>query len=115
MANTTKMTKAQALSQIKELVADYPELVAYADNELALLAKKAQRSAEKNAEKDAAYTELRTQIAGVLAGGRMTATEIAKAIDPETLTNQKVTYALRTMQGVTVVKEKGKSYYSIAE
>lgn len=114
MANTTKITKAQALAQIKELVADYPELVAYADNELALLAKKAERSAQKNAEKDAAYAELRTQIAQVLAGGRMTATEIAKAIDPD-LTNQKVTYALRTMTNVAVAKEKGKSYYSIAE
>ena len=115
MANTKKMTKREAIELIKALVANDADLVAYCDNEIALLDKKAAKSAEKNAEKSAAYADMRTAIKGVLAGTEgMTATDIAKAIDT---TCQKATYAMRDCVydgSITVDTVKGKSIYKLA-
>lgn len=109
------ITKREALAQIKAIVSDYADLVAYCDNEIALLDRKSAKSAEKNAEKSAAYADMRTAIKGVLANTEgMTATDIAKAIDT---TCQKATYAMRdcVKDGtITVATVKGKSIYKLA-
>lgn len=118
MANT-KMTKVQALTAILPRVADDEALTAYVKNELMLLARKSEKSAEKSAEKAKAYDGLRDTVKDILAanGEGMTVTDILKSADFGDVTNQRLTYALRacikngTMRKATV---KGKTYYSLA-
>ena len=89
--------------------------VAYLKNELALLDKKAQRKVTKESDENVAYMNA---IVEVLAGGRMTISEMQKNSEVlAELTNQKVSALAKKLieQGsVNKVTEKGKSYFSLA-
>lgn len=65
MANE-KITKAQVLEMIKAGMADNADVVAYCDNELALLASKAVKAKERAAAKKAEGDELRGVIETIL-------------------------------------------------
>ena len=65
MANE-KITKAQVLEMIKTGMADNAEVVAYCDNEIALLASKAAKAKERAAAKKAEGDELRAIIETIL-------------------------------------------------
>lgn len=83
MANTEKITKATVLGMIKEACADNTTIVEYCDNELALLAKKAEKSRERAEEKRAAGDELREVVLEILknATAPMTRDDILAAIE----------------------------------
>ena len=120
MANTTvKMTKAEALSAIRAKVVDTPELVAFCDHELELLAKKSEKSAEKRAEKADAYNTIRADVVKVLATAEngLTVTDLIKAGEFD-VSNQKMTYILKaaiTEGTVTKLTIKGRTYYTVAK
>lgn len=110
------MTKREALTSILAIVADNADLVAFCENEIALLDKKSAKSAEKNAEKDAMYADMRATIKTILADAvdGMTATDIAKALDT---TCQKATYAMTACVkdgSIVKVTVKGKNFYKLA-
>lgn len=116
---TNKMTKAEALNAIRAKVTDTPELVAFCDHELELLAKKSEKSAEKRAEKADAYNTIRADVVKVLATAEsgMTVTDILKAGNFD-VSNQKMTYLLKaaiTEGTVAKVAVKGRTYYSVVK
>ena len=63
---TEKRTIAMKLTEWKELYADNAEFVEYADNELAKLAAKAEKSKERAAAKKEAGDELRATIQAII-------------------------------------------------
>lgn len=115
----TKMTKAEALNAIRAKVVDTPELVAFCDHELELLAKKSEKSATKRAEKADAYNTIRADVVKVLATAEngLTVTDILKA-GAFDMSNQKMTYVLKAAiaEGtVTKMTIKGRTYYTVVK
>ena len=112
-----KITKREVINSMlaNEVIASNDTYVAYLKNELALLDKKAQRKVTKESDENVAYMNA---IVEVLAGGRMTISEMQKGSEVlSELTNQKVSALARKLveQGsVNKVTEKGKSYFSLA-
>ena len=116
MANT-KMTKVEALNAIRTKVTDVPELVAFCDHELELLAKKSEKSAEKRAEKADTYNAIRADVTKVLATAEngLTVTDLIKEGGFD-VSNQKMTYILKAAIAdgtVTKATIKGRTYYSV--
>lgn len=137
MANTVKVTKAMALNAILAILANsdpdttvdnvaLADMVAYCDNELALLAKKkssTSKAAKANAETRMALAEI---VLATLAnaGKPMTVSEMQNAnedlrvsADGAPISNQRITsvcYALVESSQLINTKEKKKSYFSIA-
>ena len=137
MTNTTKITKAMAitgiLSAIATLDADVTfdgitieDMTAYCENELALLAKKKAGTSKMAKER----TEKRNTLANIVLevltekGIPMTVSEMQLADEKlrvaengEPLSNQRVTsvcYSLVEEGKITNTKDKKKSYFSIA-
>lgn len=118
MANE-KTTKAMILEMIKAGMADNAEVIAYCDNELALLASKAAKAKERAAAKKAEGDELRAVIETILkeATEPMTREMVLNCIeDPEgELTVAKVgaritqLVQLGTVSKTSVKTEDGKS------
>ena len=112
-----KITKREVINSMlaNEVIASNDTYVAYLKNELALLDKKAQRKVTKESDENVAYMNA---IVEVLAGGRMTISEMQKNSEVlAELTNQKVSALAKKLieQGsVNKVTEKGKSYFSLA-
>ena len=112
-----KITKREVINSMlaNEVIASNDTYVAYLKNELALLDKKAQRKVTKESDENVAYMNA---IVEVLAGGRMTISEMQKNSEVlGNLSNQKVSALAKKLieQGsVNKVTEKGKSYFSLA-
>ena len=137
MANTVKVTKAMALNAILTILANsdpdttvdnvaLADMVAYCDNELALLAKKkssTSKAAKANAEARMALAEIILETLAN-AGKPMTVSEMQNATDElrvsadgSPISNQRITsvcYALVETSQLVNTKEKKKSYFSIA-
>lgn len=137
MANTVKVTKAMALNAILAILANsdpdtvvdnvaLADMVAYCDNELALLAKKkssTSKAAKANAETRMALAEI---VLATLAnaGKPMTVSEMQNtnedlrvSADGAPISNQRITsvcYSLVESSQLINTKEKKKSYFSIA-
>lgn len=92
MANE-KMTKSEVLELIKETCADNETIVAYCDNELALIAKKAVKAKERAAAKRVEGDELRDCIEDLLTTEPQTAEDLLAQIEDESgeLTKAKIT------------------------
>ena len=137
MTNTTKVTKAMAITGILSAIATLDpdvtfdgitlaDMTAYCENELELLAKKkssTSKIAKANAETRMALAEI---VLATLesAGKSMTVSEMQTAneelrvsADGAPISNQRVTsvcYSLVEEEKITNTKNKKKSYFSIA-
>lgn len=112
-----KITKAQMFAQIREVVADNEDMVAFIDHELELLAKK---SASKKPTKTQEQNEvLKDKIVEVLSGfeNGATASEVLASDDTFTgMSNQKISALLKQLvDGGSVIKtiDKKKSIFSV--
>lgn len=109
MANTEKkITKRERYEEIKTLLADNADIVAFCDNEIALLDGKAAKAKERAAAKKAEADELEVAVANVLTDELQTIADITDQItDIEDVTIAKVTYRLRKLvENGTAVKEE---------
>ena len=113
MTTTTKMTKVQALTAILAYVQDDENLTAFCKHEIDLLNKKSAKSAEKSAEKSAVYATIANQFKAVMSKP-MTTTEIIKATGLD-ITNQRASYILNNSEGIVKTREKGVTYFSLAD
>ena len=117
--NSTKVTKRMRFEQIKSLVGDNEELVAFIDHEIELLDKKNSRTGkptktqvENEAIKNTIFNTLQ------IAGKPMTVTQLLATEELNGLSNQKVSALLTQLRDVNKVVrtvEKKVAYYSINE
>lgn len=119
MAETKKMTKAEILAIIAEAMADNADVVAYCENELALLENKKIKAKERADKKRAAGDELQGEVAAVLTDAPATRDDILAAViestGDETLTVGKIQAKLNNLvkfgqaSKCTVKTEDGKT------
>lgn len=110
---TQKLTKKDKLTALIAILtgADTDvatdELVAYCENEIALLDKKAAKAKETAAKKKAESDELTDTVAGLLTDDLQSIADITAQIDDEDVTTHKVTYRLTQLvkSGVAVKDE----------
>lgn len=113
-----KVTKRTMFEAIKVKVADTPEMVAFIDHELELLAKKNSYKSTKPTKTQVANEALKARIADVMSDGRAyLASDVLKALNDPELSGSKVTSMLTQMKNDGVVvrtEEKRKAYFTIA-
>lgn len=117
----TKKTKKIYFGEIRELVKDNPELVAFVDKELDLLNRKSNNS--KNNAKTQANNELiETFITELKAiGTKVTISEFQKqspTIKANSYSNQKVNALFKIMKDngqLIRIEEKGKAYFELVQ
>ena len=117
--NTVKVTKRMRFEQIKSLVSDNEELVAFIDHEIELLDKKNSRTGkptktqvENEAIKNTIFNTLQAT------GKPMTVTQLLATEELHGLSNQKVSALLTQLRDANKVVrtvEKKVAYYSINE
>lgn len=113
-----KITKAQMFAQIREVVADNADMVAFIDHELELLAKKS--SSKKPTKAQEENEVIKTKIVEVLGGfeNGATASEVLGADSAFAgMSNQKISALLKQLvEAGTIVKtiDKKKSIFSVA-
>ena len=117
--NSTKVTKRMRFEQIKSLISDNEELVAFIDHEIELLDKKNSRSGkptktqvENETIKNTIFNTLQTT------NKPMTVTQLLATEELNGLSNQKVSALLtqlRESNKVVRTVEKKVAYYSINE
>ena len=117
--NTVKVTKRMRFEQIKSLVSDNKELVAFIDHEIELLDKKNSRSG-KPTKTQVENETIKNTIFNTLqiAGKPMTVTQLLATEELKGLSNQKVSALLTQLRDVNKVVrtvEKKVAYYSINE
>lgn len=122
MTNTTKLTKAQKFTMLKEIpaVQENPTLMEFIDHELELLAKKNSGDKKPTAAQIANDGIKMTILAVLEASGKpMTITDLQKSnAELGDLSNQRVTSLISQLvksEQVLRVVEKGKAYFAIAE
>ena len=122
MTNTTKLTKAQKFTMLKEIpaVQENPTLMEFIDHELELLAKKNSGDKKPTAAQIANDGIKMTILAVLEASGKpMTITDLQKSnAELGDLSNQRVTSLVSQLvksEQVLRVVEKGKAYFAIAE
>ena len=122
MTNTTKFTKAQKFTMLKEIpaVQENPILMEFIDHELELLAKKNSGDKKPTAVQVANDGIKMTILAVLEASGKpMTITDLQKSnAELGDLSNQRVTSLVSQLvksEQVVRVVEKGKAYFIIAE
>lgn len=94
----TKITKKDMFKTIASLLADNAEVVAFCDNEIALLEKKAAKAKETAAKKKAEGDELRDVVFTAMSDTDFeTIADIAARIEGEDVTVAKVTYRLTSL------------------
>ena len=93
----TKITKAMIVEMIKEKCADDEVIVGYCDNELALLAGKAEKAKERAAAKKQAGDELRAVIQEILDGAT------------EPMTNEMILESIDGAEDLTVAKVRARA------
>ena len=120
MANTKKITKATRFNQLLSIdaVKSNPDLVAFIEHELELLAKK-NASDKKPTATQIANNGIKETILDTLADNKvMTITEMQKAnADRADLSNQKISALVRQLIAEGLVKKeeiKRKAYFSLA-
>ena len=120
MANTKKITKATRFNQLLSIdaVKSNPDLVAFIEHELELLAKK-NASDKKPTATQIANNGIKETILDTLADNKvMTITEMQKAnADLVDLSNQKIAALVRQLIAEGLVKKeeiKRKAYFSLA-
>ena len=120
MANTKKITKATRFNQLLSIdaVKSNPDLVAFIEHELELLAKK-NASDKKPTATQIANNGIKETILDTLADNKvMTITEMQKAnVDLADLSNQKISALVRQLIAEGLVKKeeiKRKAYFSLA-
>ena len=120
MANTKKITKATRFNQLLSIdaVKSNPDLVAFIEHELELLAKK-NASDKKPTATQIANNGIKETILDTLADNKvMTITEMQKAnADLVDLSNQKISALVRQLIAEGLVKKeeiKRKAYFSLA-
>jgi chromosome condensin MukBEF complex kleisin-like MukF subunit len=92
-----KYTKADALHEIMEAMADNANVVAYCENELALLESKKVKAKERADKKRAEGDELQAAIASVLTDAPQTRDDILAHFDDEELTVGKIQAKLNNL------------------
>lgn len=117
--NSTKVTKRMRFEQIKSLVSDNEELVAFIDHEIELLDKKNSRSG-KPTKTQVENETIKNTIFNTLqiAGKPMTVTQLLATEELNGLSNQKVSALLTQLRDINKVVrtvEKKVAYYSINE
>lgn len=108
MANTEKkITKRDRFEEIKALLADNADIVAFCDNEIALLDGKAEKAKARAAAKKADGDELEAIVAGKLTDEFQTIAEITALIGDDEITNAKVQNRLSKLvnKGVAVKEQ----------
>lgn len=110
------MTKREAFNEIRTLVADNEELVAFVDKELALLDKRNSANSKAKLEKAEQNAALGEKIVEFLTDKEngLSTMEIGAGVG---ISPQKATPILKTLVAegkVTVVTEKRKNLYSVA-
>lgn len=122
MADTIKKTKRIYFGELKEIeaVKSNPDLVAFIDNELALLDKKANAKSKADKVKDEKDEIIMTNIVEAMAkiGEPATVTNIQKASEELAgLSNQKLSAMMRKLiaNGEVVRVDEKKSLFAIAE
>lgn len=117
--NTVKVTKRERFEQIKALVSDNAELVAFIDHEIELLNKKNSRSGKPTKTQVENESIKATIFEALLASGKpMTVTQLLATDKLADLSNQKVSALLtqlRKENKVVRTVEKKVAFYSIAE
>ena len=117
--NTVKVTKRMRFEQIKSLISDNEELVAFIDHEIELLDKKNSRSG-KPTKTQVENETIKNTIFNTLqiAGKPMTVTQLLATEELNGLSNQKVSALLTQLRDANKVVrtvEKKVAYYSINE
>ena len=117
--NTVKVTKRMRFEQIKSLISDNEELVAFIDHEIELLDKKNSRTG-KPTKTQVENETIKNTIFNTLqiAGKPMTVTQLLATEELNGLSNQKVSALLtqlRESNKVVRTVEKKVAYYSINE
>ena len=89
-----KKNRRDYFEEIKAIVAEDEDLVAFVDGEIAKIDNRAAKEKEKRAEKRAQGDELQAAVKAYIQGadGAVTAQEIADEIEGEDVTKAKVTY-----------------------
>lgn len=117
--NVVKVTKRERFEQIKALVSDNEELVAFIDHEIELLTKKNSRSGKPTKTQVENESIKATIFETLLASGKpMTVTQLLATDKLADLSNQKVSALLtqlRKENKVVRTVEKKVAFYSIAE
>lgn len=116
-----KMTKAETLALIKELCAENEIVVTYCDNELASLAKKAEKARARAAAKRAEGDELYNAVIACVGTDPITCEAVHAMIEGEDLTIAKIRAKLSAaVRDGVLVKEtlkvdgKNKVHYHVA-
>lgn len=117
--NTVKVTKRMRFEQIKALVSDNEELVAFIDHEIELLNKKNSRTG-KPTKTQVENETIKNTIFNILqtTNKPMTVTQLLATEELNGLSNQKVSALLTQLRDVNKVVrtvEKKVAYYSINE
>lgn len=112
-----KITKKEMFAQIREVVADNADMVAFIDHEIELLSKKS--SSKKPTATQIANEGLKATILTVLEGSEgMTASEVLASSDEFAgLSNQKITALLRQLVldgSVTKITDSKKTLFKLA-
>ena len=127
MEKTKKVTKREMFAQLREAVADKPELVAFIDHEVELLNKKNSGNSQTKTQKENAV--IAEMLIGELAkaGKPITITDLmneSEAIqnyvleNGNRLTNQKISAIFKQLgeaNRIVKVTDKKKSYFSVAD
>lgn len=92
-----KITKAEVLAIIAEAMADNADVVAYCENELALLENKKIKARERQDKKRAEGDELQAVVASLLTDAPQTRDEITAQIEGEDITVGKVQAKLNNL------------------
>ena len=109
------MTKKETFATIKGIlndngINDYNDFL---DHEVELLSRK-RSTASKPTKRQIENEAVKARIAEVLTDEGQTVTQILKALEDETLTNQRVSALLRQMPNVNKEVIKGKAMFTIA-
>ena len=115
MAN--KITKAQMFAQIREVVADNADMVAFIDHELDLLAKKASaKKPTKVQTENLTLMEKIVEVLGTFENGATASEVLTASEDFKGLTNQKISALLKKLvddKRVTKTMDKRKAIFSV--
>ena len=127
MANTKKLTKKDYFAQLREVVKDKPELVAFIDHEVELLTRKNSGNSQTKTQKEnevvseMLVTELEKIGKPITITDLMSTSEVVKDYVLENgnhLTNQKISAIFKQLvdnNKLVKVTDKKKSYFSVAD
>ena len=127
MANTKKLTKKDYFAQLREVVKDRPELVAFIDHEVELLTRKNSGNSQTKTQKEnevvseMLVTELEKIGKPITITDLMSTSEVVKDYVLENgnhLTNQKISAIFKQLvdnNRLVKVTDKKKSYFSVAD